>query len=324
MNSERRTFNAALASAALLGALQARAQSFPDRPVRLICPYGAGTVSDRLSRALGQQLNAAWGQPVVVENVTGAGGVIGIQALAKSPPDGHAIAMIASNFAMNPAVYPRLSYDTFNDFKPVVHLTFNHFAFVVHPSFPARTLEEFIALARAKPGTIDFASSGTGGSPHLAIELLAYLAKIKLTHIPYKSNGQAVTDVLGGTVPMMATSVSTLLPHIRQGKLRALAVTGSKRSPLLPDVPTAAEAGVPGYEMKNWNGIIVSSGVSDALVGRLQKDITGIFERADFKAQVDAMGAEVELLGPADFGRRLRDEVAMWQRVVKESGLKFD
>lgn len=324
MNSERRTFNAALASAALLGALQARAQSFPDRPVRLICPYGAGTVSDRLSRALGQQLNAAWGQPVVVENVTGAGGVIGIQALAKSPPDGHAIAMIASNFAMNPAVYPRLSYDTFNDFKPVVHLTFNHFAFVVHPSFPARTLEEFIALARAKPGTIDFASSGTGGSPHLAVELLAYLAKIKLTHIPYKSNGQAVTDVLGGTVPMMATSVSTLLPHIRQGKLRALAVTGGKRSPLLPDVPTAGEAGVPGYEMKNWNGIIVSSGVSDALVGRLQKDITGIFERADFKAQVDAMGAEVELLGPADFGRRLRDEVAMWQRVVKESGLKFD
>mgnify|MGYP001279793637 FL=1 len=324
MNSERRAFNAALASAALLGALQARAQSFPDRPVRLICPYGPGTVSDRLSRALGQQLNAGWGQPVVVENVTGAGGVIGIQALAKSPPDGHAIAMIASNFAMNPAVYPRLSYDTFNDFKPVVHLTFNHFAFVVHPSFPARTLEEFIALARAKPGTIDFASSGTGGSPHLAVELLAYLAKIKLTHIPYKSNGQAVTDVLGGTVPMMATSVSTLLPHIRQGKLRALAVTGSKRSPLLPDVPTAAEAGVPGYEMKNWNGIIVSSGVSDAVVGRLQKDITGIFERADFKAQVDAMGAEVELLGPADFGRRLRDEVAMWQRVVKESGLKFD
>jgi tripartite-type tricarboxylate transporter receptor subunit TctC len=324
MNSERRAFNAALASAALLGALQARAQSFPDRPVRLICPYGPGTVSDRLSRALGQQLNAGWGQPVVVENVTGAGGVIGIQALAKSPPDGHAIAMIASNFAMNPAVYPRLSYDTFNDFKPVVHLTFNHFAFVVHPSFPARTLEEFVALARAKPGTIDFASSGTGGSPHLAVELLAYLAKIKLTHIPYKSNGQAVTDVLGGTVPMMATSVSTLLPHIRQGKLRALAVTGSKRSPLLPDVPTAAEAGVPGYEMKNWNGIIVSSGVSDAVVGRLQKDITGIFERADFKAQVDAMGAEVELLGPADFGRRLRDEVAMWQRVVKESGLKFD
>lgn len=324
MNSERRAFNAALASAALLGALQARAQSFPDRPVRLICPYGPGTVSDRLSRALGQQLNAGWGQPVVVENVTGAGGVIGIQALAKSPPDGHAIAMIASNFAMNPAVYPRLSYDTFNDFKPVVHLTFNHFAFVVHPSFPARTLEEFVALARAKPGTIDFASSGTGGSPHLAVELLAYLAKIKLTHIPYKSNGQAVTDVLGGTVPMMATSVSTLLPHIRQGKLRALAVTGSKRSPLLPDVPTAGEAGVPGYEMKNWNGIIVSSGVSDAVVGRLQKDITGIFERADFKAQVDAMGAEVELLGPADFGRRLRDEVAMWQRVVKESGLKFD
>lgn len=324
MNSERRAFNAALASAALLGTLQARAQSFPERPVRMICPYGTGTVSDRLSRALGQQLNVAWGQPVVVENVTGAGGVIGIQALAKSPPDGHTIAMIASNFAMNPAVYPKLSYDTFNDFKPVVHLTFNHFAFVVHPSFPARTLEEFIALAKARPGAIDFASSGTGGSPHLAVELLAYLAKIKLTHIPYKSNGQAVTDVLGGTVPMMATSVSTLLPHIRQGKLRALAVTGSKRSPLLPEVPAAAEAGVPGYEMKNWNGIIVSSGVPDALIGRLQKDITEIFERADFKAQVDAMGAEVELLGPGDFGRRLRDEVAMWQRVVKESGTKLD
>lgn len=324
MSADRRTFTAAMASALLLGALPARGQSFPERPIRMICPYGAGTVSDRLSRAIAQQLATAWGQAVVVENVTGAGGVIGIQALANSPADGHTIGMIASNFAMNPAVYPKLSYDTFNDFRPVAHLTFNHFAFVVHPSFPARTLQEFVALAKAKPGEIDFASSGMGGSPHLAVELLAYLAGIKLTHIPYKSNGQAVTDVLAGTVPMMATSVSTLLPHIQQGKLRALAVTGAKRSPLVPEVPSAAEAGVPGYDMRNWNGLIVSAGVPDAIVDRLQKDVTTLFGRADFKAQVEAMGAEIELLGPNDFSQRIREEVALWQRVVKESGTRLE
>jgi tripartite-type tricarboxylate transporter receptor subunit TctC len=300
------------------------AQSFPARPARLIVPYGPGTVSDLLSRMLAQRLSETWGQGVVVENVVGAGGVIGIQALAKSLPDGHTLGMIASNFAMNPAVHAKLSYDSVRDFKPILHLTFNHFAFVVNPSFPARTVQELIALARAKPGAIDFASSGSGGSPHLAVEMFAHMAGIKLTHIPYRTNGQAVTDVLSGQVALMATSASTLLPHIRQGKLRALAVSGSRRSPLLPDVPSLAEAGVPGYDMKNWNGILAPAGVPDDVVAKLQADITKVFKRPDFEAQVHAMGAEVELLGPDDFGRRISDEIALWTRVVKESGVRVE
>jgi tripartite-type tricarboxylate transporter receptor subunit TctC len=321
---DRRTFTQAAACAALLGALPAVAQSYPTRPVRLIVPYGPGTVSDLLSRVLAQRLSEMWSQGVVVENVVGAGGVIGIQALAKSPSDGHTLGMISSNFAMNPAVHAKLSYDSFKDFKPVLHLTFNHFAFVVNPLFPARTVQELIALAKAKPGAINFASSGSGGSPHLAVELFAHMAGIKLSHIPYRTNGQAVTDVLSGEVPLMATSVGTLLPHIRQGRLRALAVSGSRRSPLLPDVPSMAEAGVPGYDMRNWNGILVPAGVSDAVVAKLQADISKLFKRPDFEAQVQAMGAEVELLGPEEFAKRIGDEIELWKRVVKESGARVE
>jgi tripartite-type tricarboxylate transporter receptor subunit TctC len=324
MDRNRRRFAAAAVCTPFIWALPAMAQSFPARPVRLVVPYGPGTVSDMLSRILAKRLGEAWGQGVVVENVVGAGGVIGIQALAKSPPDGYTLGMISSNFAMNPAVHAKLSYDSIKDFKPVLHLTFNHFAFVVNPSFPARTLEELIALAKAKPGAIDFASSGAGGSPHLAVEMFAHMAGIKLSHIPYRSNGDAVTSVLSGQVPLMATSASTLLPHITQGKLRALAVSGSRRTALLPDVPTVAEAGVPGYDMRNWNGIMVPAGVPDALVAKIQADITKVFKNADFENQVLALGAEVELLGPEDFSRRLSDEIALWQRVVRASGARVE
>ena len=323
MDRKRRTFIAAAAGAALLRAVPAIAQSYPARPVRMVVPYGPGTVSDMLSRLLAQRLGETWGQGVVVENVVGAGGVIGIQALAKSPPDGHTIGMISSNFAMNPAVHANLAYDSVRDFRPVLHLTFNHFAFVVNPSFPARTVAELIALAQAKPGTIDYASSGNGGSPHLAVEMFAHMAGIKLTHIPYRSNGDGVTAVLSGQVSLMATSASTLLPHIRQGKLRALAVSGNRRSALLPDVPSVAEAGVPGYDMKNWNGILTPAGVPDVIVAKLQSDITNVFKRADFEAKVHALGAEIELLGPDDFARRINDEIALWKRVVKESGVRI-
>ncbi|MCX7142335.1 MAG: tripartite tricarboxylate transporter substrate-binding protein [Proteobacteria bacterium] len=283
---------------------------------------GAAGDGAKLSRASGKRLGETWGQGVVVENVVGAGGVIGIQALAKGAADGHAIGMIASNFAMNPAVHSKLPYDSVRDFKPVLHLTFNHFAFAVNPALPVSTLQELVALAKAKPGSIDYGSSGSGGSPHLAVEMLAHMAGIKLSHIPYRSNGDAVTAVLGGQVSLIATSASTLLPHITQGKLRALAVSGSKRTALLPDVPTAAEAGVPGYDMRNWNGILAPAGVPDAIVAKIQADITRIFKRPDFESQIVALGAEIELLGPEEFGRRIGDEIELWQRIVKESGAR--
>lgn len=324
MDRNRRTFTKAAACAALLGALPAMAQSFPTRPVRLIVPYGTGNVSDTLARMLAQRLSEMWGQGVVVENIAGAGGMMGVQALARLPPDGHALGFIASNFAMNPAIHAKLSYDSVRDFKPILHLTFNHFAFAVNPSFPAKTLQELIALAKAKPGSIDYSSSGTGGSPHLAVEMFAHMAGIKLNHIPYRTNGEGVTALLSGQVALMATSASTFLPHIRQGKLRALAVSGSRRSPLMPDVPTVAEAGVPGYAMKNWNGVLAPAGISAAIVAKLQADITTVFKQPDFEAKVRAMGAEVELLGSDDFGRRIGDEIALWTRIVKAAGVRVE
>lgn len=314
------TLGAAAAFAGIAGGIPAaRADAFPTRAVRLIIPYGQGTVSDRLGRLVATGLASTWGHSVVAENVVGAGGVLGVQTLARSPADGHTIGMIASNFAMNPAVHSTLTFDTERDFVPLVHLTYNVFAFVVHPSFPARTVKELIEQARARPRSIDFASSGTGGSPHLAVELFASLAGIQLTHIPYRSNGQAMTDLLGGQVPLMATSASTLLPHIKSGALRALAVSGANRSPLLPDVPTLAEAGVPGYDMKNWNGLLAPAGTPPAIADRIARDVSAIAKTPAFEEQVHAMGAEIELLQAPDFGKRIATEVALWKRVAREA-----
>lgn len=324
MNQNRRRLLAAAGAASLLGASPLLAQSYPSRGVRFIVPYGPGTTTDLVTRMLATRLGEHWKQPTVVENLVGAGGVIGTQALARSAPDGYTLGMIASNYAISAAVYPKLPYDPIHDFLPVVHVTFNHFVFVVNPAFQANTVAELVALAKKQPGKIDFASSGNGGSPHLAVEMFAHMAGIKLSHIPYRSTGQAITDVVSGQVPMMATSISTLLPHIRTGRLRALAVSGDHRSPLLPDVPTMSEAGVEGYVMKNWNGILAPAGVPAPVVDRLRTDIESIVTSVPFEEQLAKQAAEVEILDGATFGRRIDEEIALWRRVVKESGARVE
>lgn len=321
----RRAFNATLLSTVLLAHSRAGAQqAFPVKPVRLIVPYGVGTVSDFTARLLAEKLSTAWGQGVVVENLTGAGGVVGTQTIAKAAPDGYTLGMLASNHAMNAAIYARLPYDAVRDFTPVLHVSFNQFAFCVNSNVPATTLKDFIALAKAKPNQINYGSSGNGGSPHLAVARMAYMAGIQIVHIPYRSNGAAVTDLISGEVALMATSISALLPHIKSGKLRALAVSGDQRSPLLPDVPTVAEAGVPGYSMKNWNGIVGPAGLPPLLVARLQADLREILKDKGVQDQFAAQGVEMEILDSKAFGQRLRDEIATWNEVVKATGAKID
>lgn len=319
---------ACLAGFPILGPLTpcalAQNQTFPARPVRLIVPYGPGTVSDASARLLAERLAEAWGVGVVVENLTGAGGVVGAQAIAKAPPDGHTLGMLASNHAMNAALYGNLPFDPVKDFRPLLHTTYNQFAFCVHPSVPAQSLRELVALAKAQPNFVTYSSSGNGGSPHLAMAKLAYMAGVKMLHVPYKTNGAAVTDLLSGQVMALATSVSVLAPHVKTGKLRALAVSGDVRSPMLADVPTANEAGVTGYSMTNWNGIVAPAGLPAPLAKRLVADMTRVMKDPRMVEKVSALGAEIELLTADDFERKLRQEIVSWTQVVKATGVKAD
>ncbi len=306
----------------LLGPGLAATQSYPARQIRFIVPYGPGTVSDASARLLADKLKERWGQSLVVENLTGAGGVVGTQAIARGAPDGYTLGMLASNHAINAAVYPNLPYDPVADFKPIVHVTFNQFAFCVNSEVPANTLQEFIALAKRQPGKLNYGSSGNGGSPHLAVAKFAYMAGIDLMHIPYRSNGAAVTDLIAGSVALVSTSISALLPHVKNGRLKALAVSGDRRSPLMPEVPTVAEAGVPGYSMKNWNGIVAPAGLSRELVSQIQGDVVAILKDKSVQERVATLGAELDVLPSDAFERRLREEIVSWKDVVKAAGVK--
>ena len=281
-------------------------------------------MSDATARLLADKLSERWGQGIVVENLTGAGGVVGTRAIAQSAPDGYTLGMLASNHAINAAVYPDLPYDPLADFTPIVHVTFNQFAFCVNADVSANTLEEFITLAEEQPGKLNYGSSGNGGSPHLAVAKFAHMAGIDLMHIPYRSNGAAVTDLIAGNVALMSTSISALLPHVESGRLKALAVSGDQRSPLMPEVPTVSEAGVPGYTMKNWNGIVGPAGLPRELVERVQNDIIEILKEDDVSERIATLGAELDVLPSDAFERRLREEIVSWKEVVSAAKVKPD
>lgn len=315
-------------AAQLIGAMPfalawpARAQQYPARPVKIIVPYGPGTVSDLTARLVAERLSELWGVGVVVENQTGAGGSIGTSAIARAVADGHTLGMLASNHAMNAALYPNLPYDPVKDFRFIAHTTFNQFAFCTHPSLPVQNLGQLIALAKDKPGMLTYASSGNGGSPHMAVAKLAYMAGIQLEHIPYKSNGAGVTDLLSGQVMLMSTSISVLAPHVKAGKLRALAVSGQSRSAMLPDTPTVAEAGVSGYVLTNWNGLVAPANLADPLTAKIQSDILRILKDPRTIEKVAALGAELEPLGSKAFEDKLLAEIGSWTEVVKAAGIK--
>jgi len=316
-----RVFVSALLALAASGA---SAQGWPSRPVHVVVPYPAGGPNDIIVRMVGKRLGETLGEPIVVENRPGAGGNIGTDSVAKSAPDGYTLVSVGPGALIINPLLGKVPYDTMRDFAPVTIMAVAPNALVAHPSFPAKSVKDLIALAKRKPGAINYASGGTGSTPHLAAALFAVMAGVQLTHVPYKGTGPATADLIGGQVQIAFLGIPTVLPHIRSGKLRVLAVTGKRRSPELPGVPTVAEAGVPGYELSPWYGLLAPAGTPAAVVARLAAEATKIVRDPATRAQLVAQGAEPAGGTPEEFAATLRSDAALWTKVVKEAGIRAD
>jgi len=308
----------------LAGAVPGQAQErWPAKPVRLIVPYAAGGFADIRSRKIGLDLATALGQPVVIENRTGAGGVVGTDVVAKAPPDGYTIGMAnLASLAVNVSLMKRLPYDPQKDLAPVVLVEKSPLILSVALAVPATSLPELIALAKAKPGQLAFASSGVGGAHHLSGEMLRQRSGIEIVHIPYKGGAPAATDLIAGHVPMMFEMGYAAIPSIKAGKVRALAVTSAQRLALLPDVPTMAEAGLPGFESYNWQGVVAPAGTPREIVERLNREINAILAKPDQREAIAATGSQVGGGTPEEFREFIRVETAKWARVVKDANIQ--
>ena len=297
--------------------------NYPAKPIRFIAPFPPGGNTDLLARLIAQKLSEAWGQQVIVENRGGAGGAIGVELAAKAPPDGYTIVMgHVGTFGANPTLYPKLAYDAIRDFAPVTLLALVPNGMVVHPSFPARNARELLAFARAKPRLILYGSGGSGSATHLAVVYLELAAKVEFTHIPYKGAGPNVIDLIAGHITMTMAGMPALMPHIQSGKLRALGVATAKRLAVLPEVPTIAESGVPGFAANQWYGVLTQAAVPRDIVMKLNAEIVKILKRADVKQRLAADGAEPMANTPEQFAEYIKTEIARWAPVVKASGAK--
>jgi tripartite-type tricarboxylate transporter receptor subunit TctC len=312
----------ALALAATL-AFASSAQDYPTKPVRIIVPFAPGGGSDFIARFIAQRLTGSFGKQVIVENKPGAGGVLGIEQGVKSPPDGYALTLIASSYTVNPSVY-KLNFDPVGDITPIIQISQGPLLVVVRPSLAANNIKELVALAKSKPGQINFASSGQGSVIHLATELFDTLAGVKMNHIPYKGTGPALTDTIGGQTDVFFSSTATAMPHVQSGKLRALAVTTAKRIPALPNVPTVAESGVPGYEVVLWHGLIGPKGLPGPIVERINRDVTKVLGLQETAAQLQTDGVAPAGGSAAQFGAQIRKEIGMWRKVVADANVKVE
>lgn len=309
----------------IAGAGGAAAQTFPAKPVRIIVPQTPGGASDLLARVVGQKLSERWGQPVVVENRAGAGGNVGTDYVAKSPADGYTLLMsYVGTQAINGSVYKSLSYEPFKDFAPVATLATVPFALVVNQSFPAKSAGELIAFARTHPGQVNFGSAGNGSLNHLLGEMVNMNQGVKLVHVPYKGAAGALTDTISGQIQMTFSSLPSVAGHIRGDKLRALAVTGVRRSATFPNVPTFTEAGVPGLELSPWFGLLAPAGTPEAVVRKINADVAELLRDKDVLERFAGAGAEPYVTQPAQFGRILQDDIQKWSQVVKASGARID
>ncbi len=314
-----RAVPAAIAAAAIVQG--ACAQNYPNRPIRFVVPFSPGGAADVPGRILTQKLTESLGHQVVVDNRPGAGSTIGADQVAKAPPDGYTLLTISNTHFVSAALYKKLPYESVADFTPVTQVTSAPNVIVVHPSLPAKTVKELIALARAKPGKIDYASSGNGSTQHLTGALFTKMAGIEMTHIPYRGSGPATADLISGQVTVGFPGIAGMLPQIKAGKLRALAVTSSKRSPELPDVPTVAEAGVKGYDVTAWFGVAGPKGMPRDIVLKLHAELLRILKNPDVQKLLLNAGQEVAWQeAPELFGEMLKVEAAKWARMVKESG----
>jgi tripartite-type tricarboxylate transporter receptor subunit TctC len=326
MSPSRRSASRAIAATALAAALPlARAQSFPSKPIRLICPFPPGGAVDIASRAIAAELGRTIGQPVNVENRPGAGGNIGGAEAARSAPDGHTLFMTTSGIqAINPVLYSKMPFDPSKDLMPVAALVSLSNVLVLHPSVKANSVQELIALAKAQPKALNCASSGSGTSIHMSLEMFKQLTKTDITHVPYKGSAPALTDLLGGQVQLMFDNIPSALPHVRAGKLRALATTGARRDPALPDLPTIAEAGVPGYESGVWFGLAVPAGTPREIVAKVSAEAVKGTQSPDFVKRMTELGYVIIGAGPEQMGEMSRAEVARWGPIVKASGATAD
>jgi tripartite-type tricarboxylate transporter receptor subunit TctC len=302
-----------------------QAQSYPARPVRLIVPFSPGGAADVPGRILADRLSASLGQQVVIENRPGAGSTIGAEAAAKAAPDGYTLFMISNTHFVSAALYKKLSYDSLNDYTPITQITSAPNVLIVHPSMPAKSVKELVALAKTRPGEINYASSGNGSTQHLTGALFCKMAGINMTHIPYRGSGPVTADLLAGQVQVGFPGIAGMLPHIKSGKLRALGVTSAKRSPELPDVPTIAEAGVKGYEMVAWFGIAAPKGLPRDIQTRLHGDLLKVLKSTDMQKSMRNVGQEVTFQDkPEQFYAFMKAEAAKWAKVVQDSGAKVE
>jgi tripartite-type tricarboxylate transporter receptor subunit TctC len=311
-----------LACIAFACAASAAAQDYPNRAVKIIVPYPVGGASDITARLVADKLAKKWGQPVVVENKAGANGIIGTEMIAKAPPDGYTLGLVASSHVGNPFSYKVVPFDTLNDLQPVVQTANVQLGLVVHPSLGVNNVKELVALAKSKPGKIDYASTGPGGNPHLFAEVFMQLSGTQMTQIPYKGSSAAHPDVLSGTVPVMFDAVAAVTPYVKGGKLKLLAVTGAQRASLWPDVPTMSEAGVAGYAMTSWGGIIAPAKVPKPIIAKLNRDIVEALKEPDVREKLVAMGADVVAGTPEQFDALLRSETKRYEKLIKDVGLE--
>ena len=314
-----------LAAIAAAGVSIAHAQSgYPNRQIRMIVPFAAGAPTDAIARSIAQKLNETWGQPVIVDNRGGAGGNIGTEIAAKSPADGYTLFIGTVANAINQSLFAKLPFDFTRDFAPVTQNYVTGLMLAVHPSLPVTSVKELIALAKARPGELAFSSSGVGGTPHLSGELFNAMAGVKMVHVPYKGSAPAMTDLLGGQVQLTFDNMLTVLPQVKSGKLRGLAVTLTARSLLAPELPTIAESGLAGFEVKSWNGVMAPTGISRDIVTRLNTEITRILRDPALRERFMVQGVELVPSTPEEFGAFIQRDIAKWSKVIQAAGVRVE
>lgn len=310
--------------AVLCAASGAVAQNYPTRPIRFIIPFPPGGPRDVQARLVGPKLSEAWGQPVVIDNRAGANGIIGLDLAAKAPPDGHTLAMISAGFAAAPSLYAKLPYDTLHDFVPIVPLTSGPGILIVNNALPVKSVKELIAYARSRPGQLHYGSAGNGAPSHLAVELFKVMTHTDIVHVPYRGMAPAINDLFGGQIQLSLPTIPGGLPYAQSGRVRALAVSGAKRSPAAPEVPTLAEAGVPGYEATNWYGIAAPAATPHTIIVKLNSEIGRILAQPDVRTKLLNLGMETDAKSPQAFAEYVQQEVGKWARVVKSANIRLD
>jgi tripartite-type tricarboxylate transporter receptor subunit TctC len=325
--SRKRLSAAVILAATVLVALYtsvARAQDYPSRPVRVVVPFSPGGAVDGPMRVIAQELSKRLGAQVIVDNRPGAGATIGTEVVAKAAADGYTLLLASQTNAISATLYPKLSYDPIEDFVPISLIGREPGVLVVHPSLPVKTFQEFVAYVKERPGQVDYASSGNGSGQHLFVALLASMSGMKMNHVPYRGSAQATADLLGGQVQVSIPGTAGMVGHIKAGKLRALAVTGAKRSPQLPDVPTVMESGVPGYEAYVWMGLLAPKGTPAPIIDKLSRELMQVLATNEVKTYMASAGIELVGSTPAEFGAFFRAEKDLWARVIRETGAKID